>query len=134
VLRPGRQPGERRAQRLDHAGHQAERGADERIQLLVTLVGVSEEPGQHLQQRLVAEREQLGDLAGRRRGDQRLRGGGHEPCRVRPFHPLGALQVQEMGQRRLAERQQVQLHARREVVGTLREVRPGEPKTLPLRE
>ncbi len=36
-----------------------------------------------------------------------------------------------MGQRRLAERQQVQLHAGREVIRALREVRPGEGERGP---
>ena len=40
------QPGQRGAQGLQHAGHEAERGVDQRVQLLVGLLGVGEEPGQ----------------------------------------------------------------------------------------
>src|SRR5260370_10818386 len=73
VSGPGRQPGEGRAERLEHPGHEPERGADQHAQLLVALVRVSEEPGQRLEQRLVAEGEQLGDRDGRGLGSQRLR-------------------------------------------------------------
>ena len=75
MLTSSRHPGQRCAQRLQHPCHQAERGSGEHVELLIGLLGVGEEPRQHLQQRLVAEREQLGDLARGGITDQQLRGG-----------------------------------------------------------
>jgi hypothetical protein len=61
---PEGQPRQRGTQRLQDPGHDAERGADQRVQLLIGLIGVGEEPGQQVKQYLVSEVEQLGDLAG----------------------------------------------------------------------
>jgi hypothetical protein len=72
MARPGGHPGERRTERSHHTGHQPERGLDQRAELLVGLVGVREESGEHLEQDLVAQVEQLGDAPGGRIGQQRL--------------------------------------------------------------
>ncbi len=73
ALRPHRQPGQRGAQRFQEPGHDAERGVDQRVQLLIGLIGVGEEPGQHLEQHLVGQVERLGDRLGERVGRLRLR-------------------------------------------------------------
>jgi hypothetical protein len=70
---PGGQPRQRGAQAPQRAAHDAERGLDKGVQLLIGLIGVGEEPGEHLKQHLVSEVEQLGHLAGDRVGQQRLR-------------------------------------------------------------
>ena len=73
MLRPGGQPGEGCRQRPQNAAHQAEGALDQHTELFVGLVGVGEEPGQHVQQHLVTEVEQLGDPARGRIGQQWLR-------------------------------------------------------------
>ena len=70
---------------------------------------------------LLAARQQF--VRRHRRARRRRR---DEALRVLQLHPLRPLQVQEVPQRLLAERQQVQLHPGREVPGTLREVGPAQ--------
>ena len=52
--------------------------------------------------------------------------GGDEPLRVHPFHAFGPLQVQEVCQRGVAERQQREPHPAGQVLRGAREVRPGQ--------
>ena len=49
-----------------------------------------------------------------------------EPFGIHAFHAFGSLEVQEVRQCGLAERQEIELDGRWEVAGTLREVRPGD--------
>ena len=70
---------------------------------------------------VLAARDDLAVLHGRGGAAER----GH-PGRVLDVHALRALEEHEMAQRRLAERQQRQVHAGRVVAGGLREVRPGQ--------
>ncbi len=70
---------------------------------------------------LLSTRQQLVGLHRLARG-----GGGDESLGVLAFHPFGPLQVQEVPQGPLAERQQVQLQPGGEIPGALREVRPAQ--------
>jgi hypothetical protein len=73
VLLADRHLDEARPEWPHHAAHEVEGRADQRFELGIGLVGVGEEAGQHLQQRLVGEVEALADGAGGRVGQQRLR-------------------------------------------------------------
>ena len=65
VLRARRERGDQVAERLDDAEHQADRRVGQRLELGVGLLGVREEPLQHLQQDLVADVEQVRAPGGR---------------------------------------------------------------------
>ena len=70
VGRPGGQPGDQVAERLDRRDHQRHGGIGEGGELGVGFLGVREEPLQGQQQDLVADVEQVHDALGGRVGDQ----------------------------------------------------------------
>ena len=112
VLLAGRERRDQVAERLDGAEHQVDGRVGQRLELGIGLLGVREEALQHQQQDLVADVEQVHDLAGDRVGGQRNAGVAlgrpdvdrdHRPDRVEGRVGLAQLQVLVEDRDELAE-------------------------------